>query len=99
MELFRDKRTEWALKTASILLFGTFAVATFRDADLGRVFDIVRRIGLGATLLFVPFAISLALDTAGWRAILARIGRPVEFLRLFEIRISIEALAMSAFGA
>jgi uncharacterized membrane protein YbhN (UPF0104 family) len=55
---------------------------------------------LGATgplvfLAILPFALAQALDTAAWRALFGRLGHAPPLLRLYPIRVAVEAMTLS----
>lgn len=46
-------------------------------------------------LAIVPFALAQAFDTAAWGAVFARLGRRLPLLRLYPIRVAVEAMTLS----
>ncbi|MBZ4416200.1 lysylphosphatidylglycerol synthase transmembrane domain-containing protein [Myxococcus sp. RHSTA-1-4] len=68
---------------------------TFRDADLGRAWAEVARLGPVVLLAFVPYGVSLALDGHAWSRLLAAMGRRAEAWKLFCLRAGAESLALS----
>ena len=62
--------------------------------DLGQALSLIRGVGWPLVLVLLPTLIAMALDAAGWRAILAALGTRIRWARMLELRVSVEALVL-----
>lgn len=71
---------------------------TFRDVDSGLVKRLLLAIGPVVLVAYLPQALWIGSETAGWRWAFSLLGRPVQFLPLLRVRLSTEAIAMTLPG-
>jgi hypothetical protein len=70
----------------------------FRDVDFAEVAALITALGPAALLVLLPYLGSVSLDTCGWKRILRALGHRLPFPRLLAVRLSTEAVLMSAPG-
>jgi uncharacterized membrane protein YbhN (UPF0104 family) len=68
---------------------------TLSRAELGRSFELVRRVGWPALSILVPFGLAQTLQTAAWVPIVRVAGLDVPFGALWRVKMAAEALLMS----
>ncbi len=84
------------LRCAAIVAAGLLLIVTFADVNVTRVHALLARVGVaGFLLLLLPQFCSLFVESAGWCWAFANLGRSLPLLRVFQVRLSTEALAMS----
>ena len=66
--------------------------------DLQRGLAMVRDVGWPLLLVLLPTAAAMMLDAVGWRRILAALGFGVGWLRMVELRLSVEAIVLAMPG-
>jgi uncharacterized membrane protein YbhN (UPF0104 family) len=87
-----------------LLRFGLAAAALFaltrliHPADIAHAKALVARVGWPLALVLLPTLFTMAMDAAGWRLILAVLGRPVPWRRMLELRLSVEAVGLALPG-
>lgn len=69
-----------------------------RQGHLEEAWGLLRQLGWKSPLVLLPYLVAIALDTAGWRAILRQLGQPVGFLRMLRVRIATESLLLGLPG-
>jgi uncharacterized protein (TIRG00374 family) len=62
--------------------------------DLTLALALIRRVGWPLLLVLLPTLVAMAMDVTGWRLILGALGTPVRWMRLFGLRLSVEALVL-----
>lgn len=62
--------------------------------DIAQAAALIRQVGWPLALVTLPTFAAMALDAAGWRTILHGLGAPVRWLRMLELRLSVEALVL-----
>jgi uncharacterized protein (TIRG00374 family) len=67
----------------------------FRGLDFSRLWQLLASQGPLLLVILVPWGVTVALDSAAWRMIFARMGRVVSYPRLFGVRLSAEAVLMT----
>jgi hypothetical protein len=70
----------------------------FRDVDFEQVAALITGLGPAVLLVLVPYFVSVSCDTAAWQRILRSLDYRLRFRRLLAVRLSTEALLMSAPG-
>ncbi|HET8644320.1 MAG TPA: lysylphosphatidylglycerol synthase domain-containing protein, partial [Vicinamibacteria bacterium] len=80
---------------AGLLLGAAAAWFALRDLQLTELASVLAAIGPAAVLVFVPQAVSFALDVWAWQIILARLGQAARYARLFRARIAVEFMAVA----
>jgi uncharacterized membrane protein YbhN (UPF0104 family) len=86
---------------ASLVKWGACALAAvlfvraLGVADLSRTRELLSGTGVGVFVAVLPFAVAQALDTAAWRDVFVRLGQKLSFLRLYPIRVAVEAMTLS----
>ena len=65
-------------------------------ADLRRVGELIATGGFSVFLAFIPSLAAVSVDTAGWNVILAGLGHRLPHLGLLRLRLSTEAVLLSA---
>jgi glycosyltransferase 2 family protein len=83
------------VKLLVVGLCGFLLYRNLRGADLGHLGHILRSVGWWGLLLPVPFILSQTVDTFAWRNILRRLGQNVTIVRLFPVRMAVEAMGSS----
>jgi hypothetical protein len=73
-------------------------VGLLHRADGARLWSLVAARGPTMALVLLPFLAAMIIDTAGWRVVLTRIGRPLPFLSLLRIRLAAEGALLSLPG-
>ncbi|HVR62410.1 MAG TPA: lysylphosphatidylglycerol synthase domain-containing protein [Polyangia bacterium] len=84
------------LLLVALALFGLSRLV--RPGDLQRGLGMVRDVGWPLLLVLLPTAAAMMLDAAGWRQILAALGFGVRWLRMVELRLSVEAIVLAMPG-
>lgn len=84
-----------ALRWAAFVVVLVILARTLAAADLRRAFAILASAGPLVPIVFVPFALALALDTAAFRIVFRVLGHRLPFWRMFPIRITAEAVIMT----
>jgi len=93
-----------ASRRQRILFFGALLVAclclvwAFHDVDFHQVWKVVVQLGPAVAWVLVPYGIASLFDGLGLRRILSALGRGVQFVQLLSIRLSADALTVSAPG-
>src|SRR5450432_388205 len=84
----------FALATAALIAL----TRLIHPADIARARDLIGRVGWPLALVLIPTLVTMAMDAAGWRLILAVLGRPVAWRRMLELRLSVEAVTLALPG-
>lgn len=86
------------VKVIAVIFGFAMFVRLVSHADYGKVASLLEH--GGALLLFalLPYVITSLFDTLGWRTTFPLIGRPVDFSKLFGIKLMSEAMLMSLPG-
>jgi hypothetical protein len=83
----------------AVVLAAIIAVAALlRNADRTRVWALLVARGPIVALALLPFLAAMAIDTAGWRVVLARLGRRIRYRPLLRIRLATEGAMLSLPG-
>ena len=90
----RPAWVRWTRAAVLLLSLGLF-VRVLWMADLSNVGRLLVQIGPLALLGVIPYGLTVAADTAGWRAILLGLEARVALRRLLGIRLSTEAVHLS----
>jgi glycosyltransferase 2 family protein len=92
-------RRGWLLARVALAAAAVAAVlALLRGADGARLWALIAGRGPIMVLVLLPFLIGMAVDTVGWQAVLARLGRPLPYLSLLRIRLAAEGALLSLPG-
>lgn len=86
------------LFVAALLAAGLCLVWAFHDVNFHQVWAVVTQLGPAVLWVLVPYGIASLFDGLGLRRVLTALGRGVEFVRLLSIRLSADALTVSAPG-
>src|SRR5262245_34227194 len=84
------------LQLAGVVAAVAVIFVGFRDVDFEEVAALITGLGPAALLILLPYLVSVSCDTAGWKRILRAVGYRLPFRRLLAVRLSTEALLMSA---
>ncbi len=93
-----------ASRRQTLLFFGALLAAVlclvwaFHDVNFRQVWTVVLQLGPAVAWVLVPYGIASLFDGFGLRRILSALERSVEFVRLLSIRLSADALTVSAPG-
>jgi uncharacterized membrane protein YbhN (UPF0104 family) len=93
-----------ASRRQTLLFIGALAAASlclvwaFHDVDFRLVWAVVLQLGPAVAWVLVPYGIASVFDGLGLRRLLSALGRAVGFVRLLSIRLSADALTVSAPG-
>jgi lysylphosphatidylglycerol synthase-like protein len=90
-----------ALRIARVAVAVAAVVALLtllRRTDGARLWGLMAARGPTMALVLLPFLVGMAVDTIGWRAVLARLGRPLPFFSLLRIRLATEGAMLSLPG-
>jgi glycosyltransferase 2 family protein len=70
-------------------------VFTLRNADLGHSLALIGSVGVALPpLLTLPYLVTIAIESFGWRLTFVRLGRALPFIGLVKVRLTAEAFAM-----
>jgi uncharacterized membrane protein YbhN (UPF0104 family) len=94
----RASRRQTILFVVALLAAGLCLVWAFHDVNFHQVWAVLVQLGPAVAWVLVPYGIASLLDGLGLRRILSSLGRGVEFIRLLSIRLSADALTVSAPG-
>jgi uncharacterized membrane protein YbhN (UPF0104 family) len=83
---------------AALLAACLCLVWAFHDVDFHQVWAVVTQLGPAVAWVLVPYGIASLFDGLGLRRILSSLGRGVRFVQLLSIRLSADALTVSAPG-
>jgi len=86
------------LRIALVALMLVLLSRLVRASDVRRALAMVGHAGWPLVLVLAPTLIAMSLDALGWRAILATLGHGVRWLRMLELRLSVEALVLALPG-
>ncbi|HXJ23966.1 MAG TPA: lysylphosphatidylglycerol synthase domain-containing protein [Polyangia bacterium] len=90
-----NARRRAALVRAFLLLLALLALSRLiRGHDLRQALALIRRVGWPLGLVVVPTLVAMGLDAAGWGGILLALGTRVRWVRMLELRLSVEALVL-----
>src|SRR5215475_9879228 len=85
-----------AFKLGLLALSALLVVRVVVAADARKVADIFAASGATALAALVPYFFAISVDTLGWSALLSSLGHRLGFARLLNIRLSTEAVLLSA---
>jgi uncharacterized membrane protein YbhN (UPF0104 family) len=83
------------LKWGAFALAGALFVRALKGTDLSHTRELLGAAGPAVVLAVLPFTLAQAFDTAAWRNVFGRLGRTLPFLRLYPIRVALEAMTLS----
>lgn len=91
----REGKTLRAARIAILVLALAVVARLLWLADWDRTGALLRDLGPAVVLVLLPFLAGMSFDTAGWRAVLGKIGAAVPYVPLLRMRLASEALALS----
>lgn len=88
----------FVIKVIAVLFGFTMFVRLISYADYAKVTSLLEHGGATLLLALIPYIIVSLFDTLGWRTTFPLVGRPVDFSKLFSIKLMTEAMLMSLPG-